>query len=448
MNSAAATTLAESVTGEVVLPSDAAYDDVKDIFVHKGRPDVVVRCHGAEDVRLALAFAREQGLRVSVRSGGHSNAGLSTDVGGLVVDVSPLNGVEVLDTERGLVRIGPGAQWGQVAGVLTEHGLAFSSGDTDQVGVGGLLVGGGIGWTVRSTGLAIDNLVAAEVVTADGRVLRASADEHADLFWGLRGGGGNFGVVTSFEVAAKTLPKVHFGSIVYPAAEAASVVKGWARAMREAPDELTSHVQLFPSFGGDPAPVNILVCYAGDDVAAAEAAIAPLLGLGTVESKDVNLVAYPDVLDQAGELPPDWEPMVRNRFARECSDELVDILLTGAASFDNLFVELRSLGGALGRVPAGATAFGHRDAEVMVNTAKLGPRVDNEAALPELTAFWSALAPFTEGAYSGFLSELDADDLAAVYPPETYERLRAVKDAYDPENVFSRNANVAPHARA
>ncbi|GAA3500030.1 FAD-binding oxidoreductase [Streptomyces prasinosporus] len=448
MNTAAATALAESVDGEVILPGDDAYDAHRDIFVHKGSPDVIVRCHGTEDVRRALAFARAEGLRVSVRSGGHSNAGLSTDNGGLVIDVSPLNGIDVVDAGRGLVRLGPGAQWGQVARALQEHGLSFSSGDTDQVGVGGLLLGGGIGWTVRSSGLALDNLVAAEVVTADGRVLRASADENADLFWGLRGGGGNFGVVTSFEVSARPLPRVHFGSITYPASEAASVVKGWARAMREAPEELTSHVQIFPSFGGDPAPVNILVCYAGEDATAASEAIAPLVELGTVASKDIALVAYPDVLDQAGELPPDWEPMVRNRFVRQCGDEFVDALLTGARAFDNLFVELRSLGGALNRVPADATAFAHRDAEVMLNTAKLGPRADNEAALPELSAFWAALAPFTDGAYSNFLSELDADDMAAVYPPETYARLQAVKDAYDPEDVFSRTPRVRPGTRA
>ncbi|MFD7703187.1 FAD-binding oxidoreductase [Streptomyces caelestis] len=448
MNTAVAPTLAESVDGEVILPGDDAYEAHRDIFVHKGSPDVIVRCHSTEDVRRALSHARAEGLRVSVRSGGHSNAGLSTDDGGLVVDVSPLDGIDVVDAESGLVRIGPGARWGQVAQVLQEHGLSFSSGDTAQVGAGGLLLGGGIGWTVRSSGLALDSLVAAEVVTADGRVLRASADENADLFWGLRGGGGNFGVVTSFEVSARPLPRVHFGSITYPASEAASVVKGWVRAMREAPEELTSHVQLFPSFGGDPAPVIILVCYAGEDVTAASTAVAPLLELGTVEGKDINLVPYPDVLDQAGELPPDWEPMVRNRFVRECPDEFVDTLLTGARSFDNLFVELRSLGGALRRVPSDATAFAHRDAEVMVNTAKLGPRADHEAALPEISAFWKALAPFTDGAYSNFLSELDADDMAAVYPPQTYARLRAVKDAYDPENLFSRNPNVRPSARA
>ncbi|MFJ9810807.1 FAD-binding oxidoreductase [Streptomyces sp. NPDC101158] len=447
MNPAAATALAQSLSGAVVLPGDAAYEQVRNVFSHKGSPDVVVRCTDAEDVRKAVAFAREQGLRISVRSGGHSNAGLSTDDGGIVIDLSGLDGIEVLDRESGLVRVGPGATWIAVARHLQEHDLAFSSGDTTTVGVAGNVLGGGIGWMVRSQGLALDNLVAAEVVTADGRLLRASADDNPDLFWALRGGGGNFGIVTSFEISAHSGGHVHFGSITYPAAEAAQVVKGWARYLRTAPDELTSHIALFPSFGGDPAPVTVLVCFAGEDPAAAERAIAPLLELGTVESKNIDLVAYPAVLEEPGELPGDWQPTVRNRFVGGVDDAFVDALLEGARSFDTLFVELRSLGGAAGRVPADATAFGNRDAELMVNTAKLGTRAENLEAAPALARFWESLAPYARGAYSNFLSELDADDLAAVYPPETLTRLRAAKDAYDPENVFSRNVNITPSAR-
>ncbi|MFJ9829552.1 FAD-binding oxidoreductase [Streptomyces sp. NPDC101160] len=447
MNSAAASALAQSLTGTVVLPGDAAYEDVRNVFSHQGSPDVVVRCADAEDVRKAIAFAREQNLRISVRSGGHSNAGLSTDEGGIVIDLSALNTVEVLDAETGLVRVGPGATWIAVAHRLQEHDLAFSSGDTTTVGVAGNVLGGGIGWMVRSHGLALDNLVAAEVVTADGQLLRASADDNPELFWALRGGGGNFGIVTSFEISARKGGQVHFGSITYPAAEAAQVIKGWARYLRTAPDELTSHIALFPSFGGDPAPVTVLVCFADDDTAAAEQAIAPLLELGTVESKNIDLVAYPAVLEDPGELPGDWQPTVRNRFVHGIDDAFVDTLLEGARSFDTLFVELRSLGGAVGRVPSDATAFGNRDAELMVNTAKLGTRAENLEAAPALARFWESLAPYSCGAYSNFLSELDADDLAAVYPPETLARLRAAKDVYDPDNVFSRNANVTPSAR-
>ncbi|MTE22516.1 FAD-binding protein [Streptomyces sp. TRM43335] len=445
MNSAAATVLADTVSGTVVLPGDSAYEELRNVFSHKGAPEVIVRCDGTEDVRAAVLFAREHGLRISVRSGGHSNAGLSTDDGGIVIDLSRLNTVEPVDAGRGLVRVGPGATWIEVADRLQEHGLAFSSGDTTTVGVGGNLLGGGIGWMVRRTGLALDNLVSAQVVTADGRVVRADAEENADLFWALRGGGGNFGVVTSFEITAHPCGPVHFGSITYPADEAARVVKGWLRHMRTAPDELTSHIALFPSFGGDPAPVTVLVCHCGD-AEAAEAAIAPLLELGTPEGKDIDRVPYPTILEEPGELPPDWQPTVRSRFVREAGDEFVDTLLEGARSFDSLFVELRSMGGAVGRVPADATAFAHRDAEVMINTAKLGTRAENLEAEPALARFWKSLAPYTRGAYSNFLSELDADDMAAVYPPSTYARLQKVKDAYDPENLFSRNVNVAPSA--
>ncbi|NBE49961.1 FAD-binding oxidoreductase [Streptomyces boluensis] len=446
MNTAAATTLAEDLTGEVILPGGRDYDALSKLIVHKGAPAVIVRCHSTEDVRKAVRFAREQDLLVSVRSGGHSNAGLSTNDGGIVIDLSPMNGIEVVDADDKLVRVGPGAQWSEVATVLDGHGLGFSSGDTTSVGVGGLLLGGGIGWMVRKGGLSLDNVRSVELVTADGDVVRASTDDNPELFWALRGGSGNFGIATSFEITAHAVDGVTFGTITYPAAEAASVVKGWARYLRTAPDELTSHVALFPTFGGDPNPVTIQVCHCGDE-ASAEAAIAPLLALGSLQSKDISRIPYPETLVDAGPLPEDWQPTVRNRFVPDVSDGFVDALVTGAASFDTLFFELRSLGGAVGRVPADATAFAHRDAAVMLNAVNLGTRAYNLDAAPGLDAFWKSLAPYTKGAYSGFLSELDEGDMAAVYPPGTRARLQAVKDEYDPQNLFSRNPNVEPSTR-
>jgi FAD/FMN-containing dehydrogenase len=234
--------------------------------VHTGTPAVVVRCHGSADVREAIRFARSRNLPVAVRSGGHSGAGSSTNDGGVVIDLSPIAGIEILDRRERVVRIGSGATWIDVATTLGAHDLAISSGDTTSVGAGGLMLGGGIGWMVRRHGLAFDSLVAAEVVTADGRVVRASAGEHADLFWALRGGGGNFGVVTTFEVVAQPVDRVLFGTISYPAETAAAVLTRWRDVMRTASDDLTTTARIFPSFGGPAAPLTIAVCYAGDDL--------------------------------------------------------------------------------------------------------------------------------------------------------------------------------------
>ncbi|ETK37174.1 FAD-binding oxidoreductase [Microbispora sp. ATCC PTA-5024] len=444
MDTAALTALRQEIAGEVVLPGDDSYERLRNVFVHPGSPDVVVRCRDAADVRTALRFARDAGLTVSVRSGGHSNAGFSTDEGGLVVDLSLIDGVEIVDPARNVVRIGTGARWGRVAAALADHGLAISSGDTSTVGVGGLLLGGGIGWMVRRDGLALDNVVGAEVVTADGRVLRASADDNPDLFWAIRGGGGNFGVVTTFDVVARPDSGVHFGAVTYPAEDAVAVVRNWSRAMRTAPDEVTSTVALYPGFGDAPPPVIITVCYAGDDPAAAAAAVDPLLRLGEPIENTIRPMPYAGVLEDPSDLPPGWIPRVKSAFAPVCGDGFVETLITGARTFDTLFVELRSLGGAVGRVPRDATAFAHRANEVLLTTVLLGAVEDTRPQEPAFQAFWATLAEHTEGAYSNFLSQVDEDDVAAVYPPETLARLSGVKTVYDPGNVFSRNPNVTP----
>lgn len=443
METGAMTGLKEAIRGEVVLPGDESYERLRNIFVHPGSPAVVVRCVDAADVCAAIRFARSEGLVLSVRSGGHSNAGFSTNNGGLVIDLSLINGVELVDPDRNVFRIGSGATWGEVARMLAPYGLAISSGDTTTVGVGGLLLGGGIGWMVRKHGLALDALVAAEVVTADGRVLRASAEENPDLFWAIRGGGGNFGIVTSFDVAAYRCGGVRFGTATYPAEEAAAVVKNWSRYLREAPVEITSTVAVYPGFGDAPPPVIITVCYAGDEDGAA-AAIDPLLQLGTLLEQNIKPVPYAGVLEDPSELPPGWIPTVKSAFVPICEDDFIDTLITGARAFDTLFVELRSLGGAVRDVAPDATAFAHRDSEALVNTVLLGSVEDNRPLEPAFRSFWETLAPFTKGAYSNFLSAVRADDVVAIYPHETLARLRSIKSAYDPENLFNQNPNIEP----
>src|SRR5690606_30919017 len=251
------------------------YDDLRNVFNQTGNPAVIVRPKNTDEIAGAIRFAQDNQLKLSVRSGGHGATGLSTNDGGLVIDLSHFNSVEVLDPAQRLVRIGTGAKWGDVAQALAPHGLAISSGDTLSVGVGGLTLGGGIGWMVRKYGLAIDNLVAADVVTANGELVRASKDENPDLLWALEGGGGNFGVVTAFEFVAQPVRKVFFGNIVYGLDNLAELIAGWRDGMRKAPEELTTMLVTLPSFMGMPPAAIVMCCYAGDDQAAADKALKP-----------------------------------------------------------------------------------------------------------------------------------------------------------------------------
>ncbi len=434
--------LREHISGEVVLPEDPTYPAVKDAFVHEGQPAVVVRCASTGDVQEALRCAKELGLEVAVRSGGHHGAGLSTNHGGMIIDLRLMAEVELLDPERQLVRLGSGATWAEVSRELEKHDLAISSGDTTSVGVGGVLLGGGIGWMTRRFGLALDHLVAADLVTADGATVRVTADDDPELFWALRGGGGNFGVVTAFELIAHRVPGVSFGKISYERSEAATVLKGWRDYLRIAPEELTSFAYLYPTFGGDPMPLFIGVCYAGDDAAAAERAVAPLLALGTVLEQDVTPKPYPEVLEEPGPLPPGLIPLVKNRFANELSDKLIDILVTATDQYETQYVELRSIGGAANAVDSAATAFACRDSEALVTTVLLSndpePRQDFEAMWSEIGDLTSPLG------YGNLQSTATPADVAATYPPATYERLAAVKARLDPENVFRGNLNIPP----
>lgn len=418
----------------IVQPGDAQYAELSRTFTHQGSPAMIVRCADAREVAAAVALAGKQDLVVSVRSGGHSGAGFSTNDGGLVIDLSAINHVDVRDGD--VVAIGTGATWGEVADALAPYGLAISSGDTSTVGVGGLMLGGGIGWMVRKHGLALDHLVAVEIVTADGRVLRASADEHPDLFWAVRGGGGNVGVVTTFEVRARRESTVTFGRLMFPAAEAAAVLKGWRDHMRTASEELTTTAHLLPAFGEEAPPMlSITLCHTGD----ATGDLAALTALGTLVGKDVATMPYMDALEAPSEFPPGWLPMLRNRFVPQASDELIDTVLELAGRLPMTVVELRALGGAMSRVPAHETAFAHRDAEMMVLTAVLGTPADHVPLMPAFEALWEALEPHTAGAYSNFLSTVRPLDVAAAYPAATLERLRAIKRAYDPDNLFSQN---------
>ncbi|GAA2079517.1 FAD-binding oxidoreductase [Pseudolysinimonas kribbensis] len=439
-------TLAGDFLGEIIEPDAPAYESARRTVLTSGSPAYVLRPANVADVQAAVRFATQAALPLSVRGGGHSFAGFGTNEGGVVIELGGLAEVRLLDRERNIVRIGGGATWGQVAAHLAPLGLAISSGDTKSVGVGGLTLSGGIGWKVRRYGLALDSVIAAEVVVADGGLVRASADENPDLFWAIRGGGGNFGIVVAFDFVAHRTTDVFSGAISFPAVEAPRVLRGWAEYLRDAPDELTSAAELANPFAGGPdAPVVIRVVFDGDDPERAATALAPIRALGTVIADDVALTPYPEVLADGATAPLGIRLVTRSAFVDpESVQEVLDTLVETASSAGGPFVGVRSLGGAVARVPADATAYAHRAAELLVITTLAGPPPVVEAARGALDATWARLGPLVVGAYGNFLSTATDEDVAAIYPPAALRRLATIKRRYDPDDVFAGNHNIRP----
>jgi FAD/FMN-containing dehydrogenase len=444
--SSALETLRRDFGGDIIEPGGAEYESASRSVLASGSPAYVLRPKSVGDVQAGVRFAANAALLLSVRGGGHGFPGFGTNDGGVVIDLCKLADVEIIDNERHFVRIGGGATWGQVAAVLAPHGLAISSGDTKSVGVGGLTLTGGIGWKVRKYGLALDNVVAAEIVTANAEVVYASAEENPELFWAIRGGGGNFGIVTAFTFAAHPTTDIFYGKIAFPASEAATVLQGWADYLRTAPEELTSIADFANPFAGGPeAPVEIHVAFDSDDPELAARAIDPIRGLGTVTDDDTALKPYADTLVDGLIPPPGIQFQTRSAFVdKESVSEVLQILTEAGASERSPFIAVRSVGGAVSRVPEDATAYAHRQAELMFVTTVAGPKPIVEAARPALEAIWERLGPHVNGAYANFLVSATKEDVAAIYPTETYHRLAAVKRQYDPGNLFARNHNVRP----
>ncbi|MFC7492622.1 MULTISPECIES: FAD-binding oxidoreductase [unclassified Nocardioides] len=437
---------ATNLRGDVVRPGDDGYDEAARVFFATGAPALVVRPRDPDDVAAAVTHAVRHDLTVSVRSGGHSPVGHGTNDGGMVIDLGHLAGVEVLDADRRIVRVGGGATWGAVAAALEPHGWGLTAGDTTHVGVGGLTLGGGIGWMVRRHGLAIDNLVGARVVTADGRLVTASDDENSDLYWALRGGGGNFGVVVDFDFVAQQVTTVHHGTITYRLDDTAALVRRWRDAMRVAPEELSSTLVLAPAMAGNPPMAMVLLCYAGDPGSGqleADAAIEPLLELGDIVEASIAERPYAGILEHA-QHPPGLRMVARNTLVPELDETIIDAIAAAHPGGAPTAFALRSLGGEFGRVPAAATAFAHRDAEAMIVCGVMLPAAAADEQVEQALTGWRRVAALGSGTYINFQGSAGAEDVAAAYPPATYDRLAAVKRSYDPGNVFARNHNIAP----
>lgn len=441
-------TFNSAITGRVLTPGDDGYLESATVAKGPGNPVAVVKPADAVDVAAAVGFARDHGLELSVRSGGHDSLGRSTNDDGIVIDLRSLADIEV---DGDLVTIGGGAVWGDVADALAPHGLAISSGDTKTVGVGGLTLGGGVGWFVRLLGLTIDSLIRAEIVLADGRVVTASATSEPDLFWAIRGGGGNFGVVTRFTFRAHPLPDgVVSGTIdLAPDADLAAAFTVWRDALRTAPEQLTTTYMGLPSFGeGIPAVSQIVFVWAGGDVDAAAAAIAPLLEIPEVTGHTITRMPYAEVLmdeqPDAVEVDAPAIAMVDdNGFAARFDDALIAELAAVKRELGDTVLMVRFLGGAYGRVAPDATAWGYRDTEAWIISAAFFPEGEiYDAQAPRVRHLWSRLDPWLNGMYGNFSSL--ADPVATMYPPTTLARLRSIKAAYDPANLFNRTHNVRP----
>ncbi|HEY3336957.1 MAG TPA: FAD-binding oxidoreductase [Propionicimonas sp.] len=439
-------------TGSLILPGS---DDFEDARLHHGQPGdpaAVARVANTGDVVAAIAAARAEDLPVAVRGGGHSM--WESVPGALVIDLHALHEVEVdgaPSTSDGtrIVHIGGGATWGQVAAELGTHGLAISSGDTRSVGVGGLTLGAGIGWVVRGWGLALDQLVGVQLVTADGEVLEVTAASHPDLFWGLRGGGGNLGVATRFDFRAHPLAGVVHASITLDGANGLPpLVRAFRDIMRRAPRELNASLVRTPAMGPEmPSRLVVEAAWAGTDEAAAGAAFAPLLALPQVAPAEVAPAAYVDLLQEPPTPPPGMQlPTIvdENGWFESLDDDVIDALLAAADAAGAQMFLVRWLGGAFGDVDSDATAIAFRNAEAFIVTAAFVPpgAPDGEAKRMK-----DALSPFVHhalGTYGNFTNSVAPGLSERMYPPKTLARLRALKREWDPDNTFSRNHSVVP----
>jgi FAD/FMN-containing dehydrogenase len=443
--------LRAQVGGRVITPDDPAYDQARTIFYggFDRRPQVVIQAAGHDDVARVVTLARETGLELAVRSGGHSPAGHSVVEGGIVLDLSAMRALDI-DTKARTAWAEAGLTAGEYTVAAARHGLATGFGDTGSVGIGGITLAGGIGYLVRTHGLAIDNLLAAEVVTADSQLLRVDDQSHPELFWALRGGGGNFGVATRLQFRLHPLGQVVGGMLLLLPATP-EVVAGFIALAEAAPEELSTIANVMPA---PPLPflpatqhgrlvIMALMVYAGE-VEAGQRAVAPFQALASPLADLVKPMAYPEIYPPED---PDYHPaavghtMFVDSVDRQVAETIVKYLQASEASVR--VAQLRVLGGAMARVPAEATAFAHRASRIMVNLAAFydGP-ADRAVREGWVAEFAAALQQGDTGAYVGFLGDEGQARVRQAYPGSTWDRLIQVKARYDPTNLFRLNQNI------
>jgi FAD/FMN-containing dehydrogenase len=442
------------LNGKVIAPGEPGYDEGRTVFYGgiDRRPSAIVRVADAGDVSRAIALARETGLELAVRSGAHSIPGHSTTEGGIVLDLRDLNELEI-DVEGRTAWVGGGVTTGRYTEAAAEHGLATPFGDTGSVGIAGLTLGGGVGFLVRKHGLTIDNLLAADVVTADGQLLHVDAESHPDLFWAIRGGGGNFGVATRFHLRLQELDGIVGGMLILPAT--ADTIYGFVAEAEAAPEELSAIVAVMPA---PPLPflppeqhgrlvLLALLAYAGD-VDAGTRALAPFRALAEPVADLLRPMRYPELFQGPGD-EGEFHPVASARtmyvdsIDRAAAQTIVERLQASTAMMP--VTQLRVLGGAAGRVPVDATAYAHRQSRIMVNVAALYETPDQAPEHePWVVGLADALRQDDTGAYVNFLGDEGEERIRAAYPGPTWDRLVEIKRRYDPTNLFRLNQNIPP----
>lgn len=445
------TRLRDELSGRVITPGDPDYDSERMVVDGRTdkRPAVIARVANASDVAAVISVARDSGLELAVRSGGHDGAGHSTTEGGIVLDVRNMKEL-VIDPDRRTALAETGLTAIEVSSAAQEHGLAIGFGDTGSVGIGGITLGGGIGYLVRKHGLTIDSLLSAEIVTADGQLLRVDPSTHSDLFWAIRGGGGNFGVATRFEYRLHEMPGFVGGMLVLPGT--AEVLAGFMEAAENAPEEMSTiaNVMNCPPMPFVPEEHHgrivllAMIAYSGNEVDG-DAAIAPFRALATPIADLVKAQPYTEL------FPPEddsYRPMAvgrtmfLDRVDRETAATMLDFLNASDASLRA--VQLRPLGGAMARVGADATAFAHRDRRVMAIVVSFYEGDDLEARQKWVDDHIAAIDQGVSGQYVNFVDDEGEEGVRAAYPGTTWDRLAEIKARYDQTNLFRLNQNVPP----
>ena len=443
--------LKETLHGRVIIPQDPGYDDARKVFngwVDR-RPSMIVRAAEVSDVIRIVHYARDMGMRLAIRSGGHDIAGNSVVDGGIVLDLRDLNSMEI-DAGTRTAWAGTGLTAGEYTLAAAQHGLATGFGDTASVGIGGITLGGGVGFLTRKYGLTIDQLLAAELVTADGNLMLVDADHHPDLFWAIRGGGGNFGVATRFRFQLHPVDHVFGGMLLLPAT--VDTVCGFAAAAEAAPDELSvianvMHAPPFPFIPpehiGKPI-IAALIMYAGD-APEAERAVAPLRAIIPPIVDMLHPMNFPEIYQLKGPEPANVA--VRSLYLDAIDEHAAQTMIRAlqASTTPMAVAQIRVLGGAVSRVPADSTAYAHRARRVMVGMLAMYDRPESRTVHEAwASSVAHALGQGDEGVYVNFLGDEGAARVRQAYPGPTWDRLRAIKRLYDPTNLFCMNQNIPP----